>query len=193
MPGSLVAASRYTLIGDGIFSKLSNLAGFIPGGSAVAGITRLALSRGPRLPGAKSPGDYFREAIPNINPRTARNVSLGIAGAAGFGAAGLGAAGLGALTRTALSRGPATGLAARMGGSGAMSNIATALRGTTRMTSFGGGRRHRRMNTLNPKALRRATRRLAGFHHFAISTEKELRRLAPAHHAPAARHAHGKR
>lgn len=40
-------------------------------------------------------------------------------------------------------------------------------------------RPYRRMNPLNPKALKRATRRLAGFHTFATSTERELRKLAP--------------
>jgi hypothetical protein len=42
--------------------------------------------------------------------------------------------------------------------------------------------RPRRMNPLNPHALRRATRRLAGFQKFQRRTEKVLRRLAPPQH-----------
>lgn len=41
------------------------------------------------------------------------------------------------------------------------------------------GRRRRRINPLNPKALRRAVRRLAGFQTFAIVTQRALARLAP--------------
>jgi len=43
----------------------------------------------------------------------------------------------------------------------------------------GEGRRYRRMNALNPQALKRATRRLAAFDAFARSTESQLRKLAP--------------
>lgn len=39
--------------------------------------------------------------------------------------------------------------------------------------------RPRHMNPLNPKALRRATRRLASFNNFAKDTQRELARLAP--------------
>jgi len=41
-------------------------------------------------------------------------------------------------------------------------------------------RRRRRMNPLNPKALRRATRRLASFNKMAKKTQSELAKLAPA-------------
>ncbi len=36
-----------------------------------------------------------------------------------------------------------------------------------RVIGIGGGRRHRRMNVCNPRALRRALRRAKGFEHFA--------------------------
>jgi len=39
--------------------------------------------------------------------------------------------------------------------------------------------RRRRMNVLNPKALRRATRRLSGFNKTVQRTQKELRKLCP--------------
>lgn len=41
------------------------------------------------------------------------------------------------------------------------------------------GKKRRRMNVLNVKALRRSTRRLAGFQREAKKVEKELRKLAP--------------
>lgn len=44
--------------------------------------------------------------------------------------------------------------------------------------TFGPARR-RRMNPLNVKALRRSTRRLAGFNRISKQVEKELRKLAP--------------
>lgn len=44
-------------------------------------------------------------------------------------------------------------------------------------------RKRRRMNPLNPKALRRAVRRLAGFHVFATVTSRSLARLAPRRRA----------
>lgn len=185
MPGNFVSVSRYHLVGDGLLGRIGSLAsaaaGFVPGGGTVAKIAKLALR--PRLPGARTKMDILRETIPNISPMTARNVSLGIAGAAAAGAAGLAAApGIAGLTRQAIARGGVTGLGAKLGGAAGPS-----LPGLVMPSVFGGAmmaRRHRRMNTLNPKALRRATRRLAGFHHFAIATEKELRRLAPVHHIP---------
>jgi len=42
------------------------------------------------------------------------------------------------------------------------------------------GRRRRRMNPLNPRALSRATRRLASFNRRSKSVEKQLRKLVPA-------------
>jgi len=42
-----------------------------------------------------------------------------------------------------------------------------------------GMKKRRRMNVLNVKALRRSTRRLAGFNREAKKVEKELRKLAP--------------
>jgi len=41
------------------------------------------------------------------------------------------------------------------------------------------GQRRRRMNPLNVKALRRSTRRLAGFQREAKKVEKQLRKIAP--------------
>ncbi len=56
-------------------------------------------------------------------------------------------------------------------------------------------KKRRRMNVLNVKALRRSTRRLAGFQREAKKVEKELRKLAPAsrrrsvpHHHHSSRH-----
>jgi len=43
--------------------------------------------------------------------------------------------------------------------------------------SFGKCVRNRRMNALNPKALRRSTRRLSSFNRMAKNTQKELRKL----------------
>lgn len=43
--------------------------------------------------------------------------------------------------------------------------------------SFGKCVRNRRMNALNPRALRRSTRRLASFNRMAKNTQKELRKL----------------
>ncbi len=43
--------------------------------------------------------------------------------------------------------------------------------------SFGQCVRNRRMNALNPRALRRSTRRLASFNRMAKKTQKELRKL----------------
>ena len=80
----------------------------------------------------------------------------------------------------------AAGIAARVGG--AARRIAPLAIGTgvAGVAAAGGAallggerRRFRRMNPLNPKALKRATRRLAGFHVFATSTASELRKLAP--------------
>jgi len=52
--------------------------------------------------------------------------------------------------------------------------------------------RRRRMNVLNPKALRRATRRLSGFNRMAKKTQKELAKLAPprARRGPGRHHHH---
>jgi len=46
-----------------------------------------------------------------------------------------------------------------------------------RSPSFGKCVRNRRMNSLNPKALRRSTRRLSSFNRMAKNTQKELRKL----------------
>jgi len=43
--------------------------------------------------------------------------------------------------------------------------------------SFGKCVRNRRMNSLNPKALRRSTRRLSSFNRMAKNTQRELRKL----------------
>jgi len=43
--------------------------------------------------------------------------------------------------------------------------------------SFGKCVRNRRMNALNPRALRRSTRRLSSFNRMAKNTQKELRKL----------------
>jgi len=43
--------------------------------------------------------------------------------------------------------------------------------------SFGKCVRNRRMNALNPKALRRSTRRLSSFNRMAKNTQRELRKL----------------
>ncbi len=52
--------------------------------------------------------------------------------------------------------------------------------------------RRRRMNPLNPKALRRATRRLSSFNKMAKKTQSELAKLAPprARRAPGRHHHH---
>jgi len=50
---------------------------------------------------------------------------------------------------------------------------------TTSATTATGMKKRRRMNVLNVKALRRSTRRLAGFQREAKKVEKELRKLAP--------------
>lgn len=50
-------------------------------------------------------------------------------------------------------------------------------------------RRFRRMNPLNPKALKRATRRLSGFSGFVTSTQRELSKLAPQKRCPPKRKA----
>lgn len=50
--------------------------------------------------------------------------------------------------------------------------------------------RRRRMNPLNPKALRRATRRLSSFNKFAVKTQKELAKLAPPRRRAPPRHHH---
>jgi len=189
MPGSSLAVSRYALVGDGFLSKIGTIGSLalsaVPGGGVLTGVTRLALAKGAAtglaakkggagapLPGARTTMDRIREAIPNIDPTKARNVALGVAGSAAAGAAALGLA-------------PVAGsLAAR-----ALTTLGIGTSGSA-ARAMGLHRRHRRMNTLNPKALRRATRRLAGFHHFAVSTERELRRLAPQHHHAAA---HGRR
>lgn len=41
------------------------------------------------------------------------------------------------------------------------------------------GKKRRRMNVLNPRALSRSVRRLAGFHRRSASVTKQLRKLAP--------------
>jgi len=50
---------------------------------------------------------------------------------------------------------------------------------TTTAGAVSGTKKRRRMNVLNVKALRRSTRRLAGFQREAKKVEKELRKLAP--------------
>ncbi len=64
-----------------------------------------------------------------------------------------------------------------------------AVRGVAGFLGPGEAPRRRRMNPLNPKALRRATRRLSSFNKFAVKTQKELAKLAPPRRrAPAPRH-----
>jgi len=67
----------------------------------------------------------------------------------------------------------AAGVAQGLGGGG-VSLVVDALTGEVVQ------RRRRRMNPLNPKALRRATRRLASFNKMAKKTQAELAKLAPA-------------
>jgi len=55
----------------------------------------------------------------------------------------------------------------------------TATTTTTSAGTVSGVKKRRRMNVLNVKALRRSTRRLAGFQREAKKVEKELRKLAP--------------
>lgn len=191
MPGSNLPISRYALVGDGLLATVgrigSSAAGFLPGGGAVAGITRLAIAKSggaglvarkggqsARPPGDITVMDRIRGAIPNISPATARRAGLTLAGVAGAGAAALaGAPMLGALA----------GRAAGLFGAAAPAGMHPA-----QAAAMGFRSRRRRMNTLNPHALRRATRRLAGFHHFARTTEAALRHLAPVHHARAPHH-----
>jgi len=77
-----------------------------------------------------------------------------------------------------------TGIIARRGGVGGLGLAAGAAAGAGLGAVGAGlmrgeGRRYRRMNALNPQALKRATRRLAAFDAFARSTESQLRKLAP--------------
>jgi len=68
---------------------------------------------------------------------------------------------------------------------GGVSAVATA-----RAMAPGEERKRRRMNPLNPKALRRATRRLSSFNKFAVKTQKELAKLAPPRRRAAPRDHH---
>lgn len=61
-------------------------------------------------------------------------------------------------------------------------------RGVAGFLGPGEAPRRRRMNPLNPKALRRATRRLSSFNKFAVKTQKELAKLAPPRRRAAPRH-----
>lgn len=63
-----------------------------------------------------------------------------------------------------------------------------AVRGVSGFLGPGEAPRRRRMNPLNPKALRRATRRLSSFNKFAVKTQKELAKLAPPRRRAPQRH-----
>lgn len=166
MPGTAFGGSRYMLVGDGllgIFGKVAKRIGrFIPGvstGIAAAEAAGAILKRPRGMPsGFPAMSIPSRTSIPGVSGAAIAARRGGIGGVAG------------ALGRIALP--VAAGAAIeRFGRPGPLVESMTGRP----MRRFG-----RRMNPLNPKALRRATRRLAGFHTFALSTERELRRLAPA-------------
>lgn len=89
---------------------------------------------------------------------------------------------------SSILRGGVTGLSAAAIGS-QLIDVARAPAGMTRAEAIAAGLapKRRRMNVLNPKALRRATRRLSGFNRMAKKTQKELAKLAPPR---ARRHVH---
>jgi len=67
-----------------------------------------------------------------------------------------------------------------LGGAAVGAGIGTISAALSQFTGFDDvPRRRRRMNPLNPKALRRATRRLASFNKMAKKTQAELAKLAP--------------
>lgn len=171
MPASSMLSARNRLLGDpGIGSFLKSAAGFalgfVPGASAIqtfAKGAKLLMAGG----GPPKPGSYTGTGIGSaLMPSRTDLVNI--------------------------ARGGGTGLSARKGGVADVVNVGRSLLtgrpiglgGTRSLESYTGAapgarRRYRHMNVLNPKALGRATRRLAGFHKFATATETELRKLAP--------------
>lgn len=176
MPGSYVMGSRYALVGDpGIFSVLGKVAklgaGLIPG---VGGLVSRALG-GIGQGGVRKilPAQIAKLTTPMLAPPIVQSIprqlliGAGSTAAASAGLSVVGSAVRGVATRTNVGR-----LAAAGAGVAGAAGVAS-------MFMPGARRRFRHMNVLNPKALKRATRRLSGFHHFAVSTESELRKLAP--------------
>lgn len=117
-------------------------------------------------------GDYYRGDWKSFLGTVGKNIVGSLAESLTSSA---GAMGAGAL-QSALSGGPSTGMslssalaanplaqALGVGGRGASSATVTQLPGTTR-------RRYRRMNPLNPRALRRSMRRVHAFAKFARHT-----------------------
>lgn len=161
MPGSVYGGGRLQLTGDGFLSGLGRVlrvaapiaASFIPGAGALGALARAGST-------AQRVAQVARVALP----------ALAAAGAPSRGEA---------LARSgqAIARVPSFPLPRFERDPRPMPPpIRTDARFRTEVI---GRRRFRRMNPLNPKALRRATRRLAGFHSFAVATERELRKLAP--------------
>lgn len=150
MPGSPVSAGRY-LLGDASYGARRK--GAMYGDPGLAG-----LLAGPLLSvGKKLVGSVFKKAPAVVAPTVVK-------------APGIASGAIQTIKRVA---GPIGAIAAGT----AAGNLAT--QELSLQIGGGGPRRYRRMNPLNPKALKRATRRLAGFHTFAQNTEKELRKLAP--------------
>lgn len=145
-------------------------------------------------------GDPFFAAGLLRGALTLGKAVLGLGGARAVGPTATAAASAGArigtilrTTRTAIPATVVSGVATRMGGiAGRAAKVVAAgagfelgARGLRRVlggeaVEAGIARRHRRINPLNPKALRRAVRRLSGFHHAKVSVERSLRHLAPS-------------
>jgi len=159
MPGSVYGGGRLQLTGDGFLSGLGRVlrvaapiaASFIPGAGAIGALARAGST-------AQRVAQVARVALPAL----AGAASRGEAAARG----GQAIARVPSFPLPRFERDPRP--------------LPPPIRTDARFrTEVIGRRRFRRMNPLNPKALRRATRRLAGFHSFAVATERELRKLAP--------------
>lgn len=166
-PALCHALTRRTIVvGDpGLFSVLGRFAkGFVKGAAGLP-IGRAAPTPTPMFsPPAPTITQRALNLLPNITPQQARTGGLFVAGTAGGLAAG------GALGRAGsiLTAGKNV-LGGLLGGGG------TAAGAVARGGMRGGRRRH--MRATNVKALRRATRRLAGFHRLAVATERSLGHL----------------
>lgn len=154
------------------------------------------------LSGISSFGSNLAAKVGNFLPSSwtpsgARNTGLAIAGGAGLSAAGLAAGGAAALSglasRAALAAPGLLKTAQNFIGAG--QSPAAAIKSAARVHGMrvGGGRR---MNVTNPRALRKALRRVAGFGKMASRARRDIGRAATAvgvHRGSRARGRFGKR
>lgn len=148
--------------------------------------------RGDWLSGISNFGSNLAAKVGNLLPQSwtpsgVRTVAGGVGAAAGLGAAALAAGplvagGIGAAKSL-------SGLAGAFMGRGASASAANASAARVMRSLNGGG--GRRMNVANPRALRKALRRVAGFGKLARRARRDIGRAATA--VGVQRHARGRR